>query len=486
MKQKSSYIIAACIAAAVGQGCTKDFTQINTNPDKPVVAPTTNVFAYVVEDFAATYFDAWGDMNEPETYGGHLGKIQYVDEARYKFRTGTVTSLWNAIYRDMKNAQLVIGQAEKDKAVNMQAAALTIQAYMMQIGTDRWRDMPFSDAIKGDSGYITPKYDTQETIYPAIVNQLKKAADLFAQASDDKLGEGDLLFAGDVTKWRKFCNSLRLRVAIRLSGVNSDLSKSIIEEVTGDAAKYPVFESNDDNAFLIWPGSKPYIEPWNSDSQGRDDHGPSAPFIDTLKKYADPRLSSFAHPAPADGEYRGVEIGPVSSPTISLYSRIGTIYRDVAAGFSPFMRYSEVQFILAEAATRGWNTHGLTAEQAYTNGVMASMAENGVTDANEISAYMNATGVKWTGSVKQIYMQKWIALFKDGHEAWAEERRTDYPLLPAAKGSSYPGHTRPPFRYPYPVEESTLNGGNNATFGADVKDNFWGKQMWWDTRKGVQ
>jgi len=84
-----------------------------------------------------------------------------------------------------------------------------------------------------------------------------------------------------------------------------------------------------------------------------------------------------------------------------------------------------------------------------------------------------------------LYTQKWLALFKDGHEAWAESRRTDVPLLPAASGSPFPGHTRPPFRYPYPAEETTLNGANSAASVADVKDNLWGKQMWWDTRTGV-
>jgi hypothetical protein len=486
MKKIIAYIGIAGLMVFTQVSCTKKFKEINTNPNNPVKAPTTNVLAYVLETFGASFFDSWGNMNEPETYGGHVGKIQYVDEARYIYRTGTVSNLWNSLFRISKNSQTIIDQAKADNAVNMQAAALTFQAYMWQIATDRWRDLPFSEAIRGDLGFITPKYDKQEDIYPVLIAQLKTAADLFAQLATDPLGSGDLLYNGNVSKWRKFCNSLRLRVAIRLSNINATLSKSIIEEVMGNPAKYPVFASNADNAFFMWTSATPYQEPWYIDFKTRDDHGISKPLVDTLKLLADPRLAIYAKPAPSDGQYRGVEIGPPGNlPAIGQYSRIGVRYRETPAGFSPFMRYSEIQFILAEAALKGWNV-GITAVNAYNSGVTASLNEAGITDGTVISTYMASPKVLWDGNVKKIYMQKWLALYKDGHETWAEERRNDFPLLPAASGSPFPGHTRPPFRYPYPTEETTLNGNNSAAFVADLKDDFWGKKMWWDTRAGVQ
>ena len=485
MKKITSYILCIGLLGFSAQSCTNEFEDINTNPNSPVEAPITNVLAYVLQDFAANYFDAWGNMNEPETYSGHLGKIQYVDEARYMYRSGTISDLWKKAYRDLKNAQAIIDQADKTQATNMKATAMTIQAYIGQIATDRWRDMPYSEAIKGDEGFITPKYDKQEDIYPLLINQLKTAADLFAAGGTDPLGEGDLLYAGKVAKWQKFCNSLRLRVAIRISGINPALSKSIIEEIAANPAKYPVFSSNEDNAFFNWVGTSPYIEPWNNDFRSRDDHGPSAPLVNTLTQLNDPRLPVYAKPAPSDGAYRGVEIGPISSPTISQFSRIGVRFRENAAGFSPFMRYSEVLFILSEAALKGWNVGSLTAEKLYENAITASLQENGITDAAVITKYISGAGVKWDGATTKLYTQKWLSLFKDGHEAWAESRRTDVPLLPAASGSPFPGHTRPPFRYPYPAEETTLNGANSAASIADVKDNLWGKKMWWDTRTGV-
>ncbi len=486
MKKIIVYIGITGLAVFAQLSCTKDFQEINTNPNNPVVAPTTNVLAYVLETFGASFFDSWGNMNEPETYGGHVGKIQYIDEARYIYRTGTVSSLWNSFYRVSKNAQTIIDQAKLDGTVNMEAVALTFQTYIWQIATDRWRDLPFSEAIRGDEGFITPKYDKQEDIYPVLINQLKTAADLFAQQATDPLGSGDLLYNGNLTKWRKFCNSLRLRVAIRISNVNPTLSRSIIEEIAANPTKYPVFSSNADNAFFTWTASTPYQEPWYIDFKTRDDHGISKPLVDSLKLLSDPRLAVYAKPAPNDGQYRGVEIGPPGNlPAIGQYSRIGVRYRETPAGFSPFMRYSEVQFILAEAALKGWNT-GISAVSAYTNGITASLIESGINDPTVISTYISGPNVAWNGNVKKIFMQKWLALYKDGHESWAEIRRNDFPLLPAASGSPFPGHNRPPFRYPYPTEETTLNGNNSTSFVADLKDDFWGKKMWWDTRTGVQ
>lgn len=471
-------------AASFQAACTKDFDRINANPNEPTEAPMTNVLAYVLQDFSANFYNAWGDMNEPSTYSGHLGKIAYIDEARYMFRAGTITDLWNKFYRDVKNAQLVIASAEQQDAVNMQAAAMTFQAFMWQLGTDRWRDMPFSEAVKGDEGFVTPKYDTQEEIYPVIIAQLEQAADLFAQKSNDQLGNGDLLFGGNVTKWQKFCNSLRLRIALRLSEVDVQRSQATVQQILGNPAQYPIMTSNDDNAYFVWAGADPYVEPWNNDSRTRDDHGVSVNIVDSLSKYADPRLPIYAKPTPSDGTYRGVVIGPASSPSVAMYSRIGSRFRDNSAGFSPFMNYAETALIVAELANLGWSTGAWTAQDAYNNGVRASLQENGV-GASQIDAYINSPSVAWNGNTSKIYLQKWLALFKNGHEAWSEMRRTDFPLLPAAPGSAFTGHTRPPFRYPYPVDETTLNGRNSEPFIKDVVDNFWGKKMWWDTRSNV-
>jgi hypothetical protein len=155
------------------------------------------------------------------------------------------------------------------------------------------------------------------------------------------------------------------------------------------------------------------------------------------------------------------------------------------------MRYPEVCFIKAEAYLRGLAPGGTTAARAaYEEGIIASCLEHDVTPAN-ITAYMNDPNVEWDSSgdwgytnLQKIYYQKWISLFKQGHEAWAETRRTDIPLLSAAPGSVllYPGHTRPPFRWPYPVSEYNLNHAEVKKWDSGTIDRFWGSKMWWDTR----
>ena len=147
------------------------------------------------------------------------------------------------------------------------------------------------------------------------------------------------------------------------------------------------------------------------------------------------------------------------------------------------MRHTEVMCCVAEASKLGWTT-GTTAQEAYEAGVTASLEENGVAQA-DIDAYLLGGGA-FADDLDQIYLQQWIALFKQGMEAWSLYRRTGIPTTNyVAPGSFFPGHNSPPFRYPYPANEGTLNGANSKPFSDQVTDNFWGKQMWYDTRTGV-
>lgn len=474
---------ASFLMAFLFVGCTDDFADINTDPDRAKDAPATNVLAYVLTHHANNFYDVWANMNEPSTYGGHLTKIQYIDEARYNFRPGVVESKWSEGYLELNNLAEIKAKAEADGANNMLAVAKILEAMIYQTMTDTWRDIPFTDALKMGEGVLLPAYDRQEDIYPALLASLKEANDLLNAGSIDNLGDGDVLFGGDLLKWQKFGNSLRLRMAMRISDVDAGLAKSTVEAIMGNPAANPVMESNDDNAFFVFPGATPYEDTWFEDGKGRDDHGVSDVLVNALKDLNDPRLPVIAKPN-EDGEYAGFTIGAAAQPSLGKVSRIGARYRDEAAGFSPFMRYAEVKFHVAEAAQKGFNV-GTTAEEAYNEAVTASCQENGVAD-EDIAAYL-AGAAAFDGTLEQIYWQEWIALFKQGMEAWSLFRRTGVPTTHyIAPGTTYTGHNTPPFRYPYPNNELTLNGGNAKPFADEVVDDFWGKQMWWDTRTGVQ
>lgn len=480
-----AFLVLALIFMMVG--CTKDFEDMNINPNEPNEAPSTNILAYSIRYFADNFFNAWQDMNEPASYAGHISKIQYIDEARYAFREGVVNNAWRDAYNVMNDLQKIIDKSAEDKENTpaMKAAAMTFQMYVLQIATDKWKAVPWSEALQGQDGITNPAYDDQAAVYDAILANLAAASDIFASGADDDLGEGDILFGGDIAKWEKFCNSLRLRAAIRISKVDAAKAQSVFAAVIGK----PIMEDNSDNAYLWWPGAAPYKEPFQEDSETRDDHGMCNTLIDYLIEYNDPRLPVMAHPGYFDGNgnpvYLGVAAGAIDGTfDMSQISRIGAMYRDDAAGFTPFMRVAEVYFNLAEAAALGWNV-GMSAKDAYEMGVKMSIYENGLGDA-EYDAYIAQPIIAWDGSMEKLYMQKWICLFKDGMEAWSESRRTDVPLMGPAEGSPYTGHNRPPFRYPYPTNEVNLNGASITPFLSGIVDDFWGQQMWWDTRTGVQ
>jgi len=457
--------------------CTKDWEEMNTDPNSPTNVPASNLLGQSIRYFADNYYDAWFNMNNTGTYAGHLGKIQYLDESRYFERESSINNAWTDLYytvNDLENAKKL---ALEEGNQNLYAAALTFQTFVFSIGTDSWRDMPFFDAIKGNMGIVNPTYNTQEEIYPALLDSLKKAGDIFAEGYLSSTGDGDFLFNGSTEHWQRFANSMRLRLANRISNV-SNIGVTHIQDVLNNLDTYPIMQSNDHNAFLYWPGSSPYKEPWMEDSETRDDHAVGSYLIDYMTSTNDPRLSVYAKPAESDDTYRGVVPGVSDENlgSIAQYSRIGALYRDDPTGFTPFMRYSEVLFIIAEAANDG-HTSYMAATAAYNAAVLASLEENGVDGETFLTTI--------PFSEENLYLQKWVSLFKQGHEAWTVTRKHDLPVMTAAPAARFEGHNRPPFRFAYPTDETNLNGTNSAPFVAEVVDRFWGKKMWWDQRTGV-
>ena len=179
---------------------------------------------------------------------------------------------------------------------------------------------------------------------------------------------------------------------MRIVNVAPSLAQSTIEEIFNNPTKYPYIDSIDDQAYFWWQGTSPYFEPWHDNSRTRDDDGMADIFIDHLKKMQDPRLFVYAKPAATDGEYRGYENGAKSNPAnIHAISRIGAKFRDDPAGFSPLYKASETYYMMAEAALRGWNVP-MTAEEAYNQGVLTSMEENG---SSKFCIWSN-NGRKWS------------------------------------------------------------------------------------------
>lgn len=502
MKKYIKKLSVACMAAAVMSttvGCTDSFKEINTDPDNAIEVPNGSLLAYVQYFTSACFYDRWFALDEPMTFCGYVSKQSYIDESRYQYRTGVQDSNWSYIYRTMNNIMDI--QSRATESPNLMNVAKVMEVHVMQIATDRWRDVPYSDAIKMDEGVLNPTYDTQEQIYPALLAKLKEAADGFAEGGGDSLN-GDLLFGGDVVKWQKYCNSMRLRLAIRISGVDAALAKSTIEEVLGNPEKYPIMEDNDDNAFFYWQGSDSnYYEPVADAYRTRKtEFVASDVMVDYMNTNKDPRIGVYFTPTPSsqiegdedytDGTpvYRGYTIGAKDNAVAKLYSVWGYRYGQDLGGFSPWMRVAEVYFHIAEAKMLGYNVgnYAATAEEAYNKAVELSLEENEVSDA-DAAAYLAGAG-KFDGTIKKIWYEEWVAMFKQGMEGWSLYRRTGTPetmYIAPGRPAQYANHNVPPLRSPYPSTERTLNSANNAPFDAEVVDNLWGKPMWWDKREGV-
>jgi hypothetical protein len=301
------------------------------------------------------------------------------------------------------------------------------------------------------------------------------------------------LYGNDFGKWKKFANSLRMRLAMRLSEVDPSTAKAQF------TAAYTAggFTSNDDNAMLLYPGGSyrnPLYENALCGAGSRDDHGISATMVDTLKSLNDPRLTFYAEPAPVDGEYRGLPNGLHyvkdfnGNAAISQFSRIGNFWRcDGAATPSAIMTYSEVLFLEAEAVNRGWIAGDAAA--LYTAAIRAAMTQwNPYSPANapktaDINTYLAQPRVAYQGGAAgfdQIQLQKWIALYMQGDEAWANWRRTGIPdLKPGPYENQRLG--RIPARVPYPANEQSLNNDNlQAAVTAQGGGLSLVTPMWWE------
>jgi hypothetical protein len=460
---------------------------MNTDPNLATVVPATNVLGSAQLSSAYTLF---GTRLACYYTGAWSGMISAPD---YEYRVDINNDIWKSMYTNMTYAVDAMRLAKIELNDNLYAAALTFKAYNAQKTTDMWGDIPYSEAFQLEAGNLYPKYDSQEEVYNAILAELKTAADLF-DVSGKPIGAGDFFLKGDISKWRKFCNSLRLRVAIRMSSADATKASAVLQEVLGDTTRYPIMTANSDNAYWYFPGTVPDQEIW-FESMGTTDGAPKTtgwrlqqPLIDALQNNNDPRLPVYADKN-SWGLYSGHRFGPnEKSDTMNNNfnrSHIGDRFMNDPTGFLPYMNCAEVYFSLAEAYERGLVTGD--ARSAYETGISKSCEENMIAPG-DIATFLTQPEVAWgsgtTTDLEKIALQKWISLFKQSVEAWSEARRTDVPLLTNITVNYASSHNRPPFRRAYADEEKSLN--TNFPFDVVEKDIFYGTQLWWDKRTGVQ
>lgn len=472
---------------ALAAGCTKDFSDVNTDTNVPTSVTPDLLLSGVQRNMMNDQVgQAWGIGNIVVQYHA---KIQFVNEDRYLWNEQN--GVWNSVYGNYRNLQNIFDQVGTDNRNSYNGVALVLKSWMFSLVTDAYGDVPYTEAGKAKSeGVYTPKYDRQEDIYKGLLADLKKANEILA-ASTNTLS-GDIIYGGNIMRWRRLANSLRLRLLMRLSkkqNVAADM-----QAIVSDAVNNPIFTSIADNAELRYQAQAPNQWPLYGSRVGSfDEFRLSKTLSDRLTALGDKRLAIFGRPtqrsvASGTPVIEGIPNGLGDVQALNYnggpqgVSRVGYTFAclvcndagqappDPAAARSVIMGYPELQFILAEARERGFISTG-TAEGYYLEGIRSNFnywrsvvpPSYGI-DLTVPESYFTQASVAYSGSqsekLDKIYLQKWIALYFNGLEAWFDWRRTGKPTI--TPGANNLNDNKVPVRFIYPLSEQSLNGSNRS------------------------
>jgi hypothetical protein len=542
--KSQTIILSLFLVIGLLSSCTKDFEEMNKDPNNPVDVPAINIFTNAVNSAVGRQLGGWMQHTYLGVWCQQWCKVQYIDEDRYMPRD--MSGYFEGPYsNELKNLTIVINKTTDEGDDKLLAAAKILRAWSFLYLTDIWGDVPYSEALQGFSadGIITPKYDTQESIYAAVLNELEEA-NVLLTGTTVNFGSGDILYGGDPVLWRKLANSLKLRMLNRaagtpwsftydMAGTQPDVVTSAgaaalatadaqIAAILASPAQYPVFDSNDDNAGLVYPGL-PYRNPIYDALYSRTDQAISETMVNWLKARTDPRLHVYAQPTPNSvatppldyvGFQNGREITSAPFPAVSL---LGTkvAYTETAPLY--IMCYDEVEFIKAEHYLRAAND--AAAKTAYEAGIAASMERWGLNDGSTVypswgkldittgssgypvnyATYLADPLVAWGGTDAQKFQliceQRWAGMYGEGVQAYCEIRRTGFPerIFEYELAGAYYANLGLPIRLQYALSEDIYNTDNvaaakTAQHVQTINEGMFSpdgisSQLWWHTRK---
>lgn len=480
--------IAASFLLLFSSGCTKDFEKMNTSPvmvTKDVIKPAMLFTGVLKSSIFSSYENTIFKEYANYFASGSSGVIFQNQD------WGTPFSNYQGNLINI--AEVVRLTADKPELLHQHAIGRIWKVWLFQQMTDAYGDLPYSEALLDVEDVINqPKYDTQEDIYKDMLNELKEAA---AQLNDHSeqlsFGDADILFKGDVDNWKRFANSLRLRLAIRVRYANEGLARQHISEVINS----PLIDDNMQNAFLTTINGTDISNrnPLYNEYVNSNGYPVWVGFTVTqeLLKRNDPRLPVYAN-LPSDDmtEYRGRPVALEGSQTsrynLETAARLPMFF--LAAAYPIIvMNAAEVYFLRAEAALTGLS--GENAEQMYRNGITASLEQYEIPVANA-NAYMSSPAATIANGTEEeklenIIVQKYLAIYHQSAEAWAEFRRTGYPRIWTGPVLGSTGGNIPR-RLTYPSSEYARNGANVAAAVSRLNggDKMMSR-MWWDAKPGL-
>ncbi|WP_025142393.1 SusD/RagB family nutrient-binding outer membrane lipoprotein [Pedobacter jeongneungensis] len=475
MKNKKLYILA--ILAIAFSSCKKELDEVNINPNAPEIPQPDYLLTGTTKITADTYWGVTNNMNSSLLFAQQWAKVQYTEEDRFIYSNSSFTALWSTGYAQSIagfNKIIELGDAQGNS--NYKGVALVLRSWTFLLLTDAYGDIPYSQAGKIKQ-FVTPVYDKQKDVYYGILNDLKSA-----QAALDPAGKviaGDVIYGNNIASWKKFANALRLRIALRIADKDPAKAKQVIDEVQAEGGAY--ISSNSESAILKYDVS-PQQNPVAASFETRNDYRISKTIVDKLFSLNDPRLPVYASKTEnvTPQVYVGIPNGSTNSEASAIglanSSKPGAYFLDAKAPAVIFS-YAELLFDRAEAAARGFTTEN--AENLYKQAITASFNQYGISGTT-VDDYINQAAVQYNAAnyKKSIGEQKWIALFGQGLEAWAEQRRLDYPQLTASVNTVLNGKI--PVRFIYPGTEQSLNGQNYRNAVSSQGADLLTTKLWFD------
>lgn len=492
MKKHFVYLSLILLALLTGS-CTKNFEELNTDPNRPKDVNPGVMLGQLQYRIINSSIGAARNFTH---------ELMQVDAPRSSSKDGVHryvinpgAGVWSGFYANLTDIEDIIKISTNSGEKNYRAIGLIYKSWAYSILTDLYGDVPYSEATQANNGNFLPKFDAQKDIYKQILTDLATANDLFDENKALTYG-GDFVYPSNsltagknlgIQRWKKLCNTLRLRLLLRLSRKNAELNvNNQITAILADPVKFPVFTSTADDGIFRYPNVFPFFNPYFTARQldWRDGTYFTKFFLDRMNADNDPRRSVWCTTVMVNGQsvYQGIESG---YPTTTEYV-VGknSSYSDAlktASNIGIMITYAELEFIKAELSLNGFNT-GKTPKQHYEAGITASMTQWGaVMPAN----YLTQAGVAYNATssadaqLQQIILQKYYAYFFVDYQAWFEKRRTGYPVLP--RGAGIPTENQFPWRIPYPTYLQSLNPEKYAAAVTAIggKDDS-NTKVWWD------
>lgn len=531
MKKYISIFLTGILLAV--SSCDGDFADINTDPnraagnvfDPNLILPTVSYnYGNMMTGYtgAILFQSMWVQVMASTSTGG----ANYYSNADKYVASGStnsyIQSVWNDGYSTASRVNQMQALAEKKGYTNLIAVGEIWKVLTLSFVSDVYGDLPYSEALMAEAGITQPKYDSQSDAYMAMLSDLEAALSSISDSGDPI--KNDVLYGGDLAKWKKLGYSIMLRMAMRLVDVDASTSKAYVQKAIAGG----VFASPADEAVLVSDQSNGYANSSANALNVTDDVYEvrwSKKLIDFLKSNNDPRLSIIAEVPPAglaankSGSVVGdndpmVQIGLPNGydlkggatdvtkapnypgPTgtgadvapIGAYSRPTAVYRDRNAPVF-ILTYAEIQFLLADAAARGYSVPS-SASAYYAAGLKGAMTTIGKFGGASVSSAVAADFAvanplntsSPAASLKMINEQIWATTgtLANFVESWNNWKRSGYPQLTPVNYSGNFSSGQIPRRQLYPSGESTTNPQGLANAISNMGGDTWVKNVWWD------